>query len=285
MKNILSFGLLCLVPAAASAKKAAKNIPAAKPNILMITADDLGYEFLGFTGNKTPELTPNLDRLAGESLFFTNAFIVASLSQPSRSTWITGCYPHRNGSIGFNPIVQPRAMLGEQMRKAGYRTGLFGKGEHHTPLGPEHWDDYIKQVKGAGRDADEFVKVVRGTVEAAQKDKKPFFIIANCSDPHRPFSKSKNDFKNVKDPSRLYTPEEVDIPGFLFDIPETRQEVALYCNSVRRLDDVVGAMLRLIDQMNLRDNTIVIFLSDNGAPLPFGAPGRGSANRGARGVQ
>jgi len=266
MRRELTLGVLCLVPAVASAK----NAPTAKPNILFITADDLGYEFLGCTGNKTPDLTPNLDRLAGESLMFTNAFVTASVSQPSRGSWITGCYPHRNGAIAFNPVTQPRAMLGEQMRKAGYHTGLFGKGTHFAPVGPEHWDDYAAEVKGLGRDADEFVKIVKGTIESAHNSGKPFFIIANCADPHRPFSKSSIDYEGVKDPSRLYTPEEVDVPGFLCDIPETRQELAYYCNSVRRLDDVAGAMLRLIDQMNLRDNTVVIFASDNGSPLPFG---------------
>jgi N-sulfoglucosamine sulfohydrolase len=241
-----------------------------RPNILFIAADDLGNEFLGCTGNKTPDLSPNIDRFALQSVRFTNAFVSVAISQPSRSVWITGCYPHRNGAVGFNPITQPRAMLGEQMRKAGYHTGLFGKGIHYAPLGREHWDDCIQSMKGAGRDAGIFSDAVRESILNAQKADKPFFIHANCADPHRPFSKSPRDYKDMKDPSRLYTPEEVDVPGFLCDVPETRQELAYYCNSIRRMDDVAGAILSVIDELNIADNTIVIFASDNGSPLPFG---------------
>jgi N-sulfoglucosamine sulfohydrolase len=242
----------------------------AKPNILFISADDLGDGFLNCTGNKTPGLSPNIDRFASQSVRFANAFVTASISQPSRSVWITGCYPHRNGAVGFNPVVQPRAMLGEQLRKAGYHTGLFGKGEHYAPIGPEHWDDCVAHLKGAGRDADVFVEEIRRSILNAQRQNKPFFIHANCADPHRPFSNSPRDYQGMKAPSKLFTPEEVDIPGFLFDTPAARQELARYCNSVRRMDDVAGAILTLIDELKLAGETIVIFASDNGAPLPFG---------------
>ena len=240
-----------------------------RPNILFLSADDLGYDFLNCTGNTTPDLSPNIDRIASESMRYMRAFVTASISQPSRSVWITGCYPHRNGTIGFNPITQPRAMLGEQLRKAGYYTGLLGKGTHYAPNGPEHWDTYVGHLQGAGRDADVFVTELRETIVNAEEAGKPFFIHANCADPHRPFSKSPQDFKNMKEPSRLFSPEEVDVPEYICDTPEARQEIAWYCNSVRRLDDVVGAILKLLDDMELTDDTIVIFASDNGAPLPF----------------
>lgn len=240
-----------------------------RPNILFLSADDLGYDFLNCTGNTTPDLSPNIDRLASESLRFTRAFVSVAVSQPSRSVWITGCYPHRNGAVGFNPITQPRAMLGERLRKAGYYTGLLGKGTHYAPNGPEHWDNFIPHMAGLGRDADAFVNEIRETIVNAEQEGKPFFIHANCADPHRPFSKSPADYKNMKEPSRLFSPDEVDVPEYICNTPEARQEIAWYCNSVRRLDDVVGAVLKLIDDLGIEDDTIVIFASDNGAPLPF----------------
>ncbi|MGN0187946.1 MAG: sulfatase, partial [Candidatus Cryptobacteroides sp.] len=239
------------------------------PNILFISADDLGYESLGYTGNTTPEISPNIDRLASESMQFHNAFVTASVSQPSRSCWVTGRYPHHNGAVGFNPISNDRVMLGREMRKAGYYTCIYEKANHYAPLSPEHWDDCVPHVDGLGRDASAFEKLIVRGIESAGKNHKPFFIMANCADPHRPFYGTPRDYKNVPKPSRVYTPDEVDVPGYLMDLPETRKELSHYYSSVKRLDDIVGRMLHVIDSLGNRDNTIIIFASDNGAALPF----------------
>ncbi|MGN0187945.1 MAG: sulfatase [Candidatus Cryptobacteroides sp.] len=262
--NLILGGTMSLLCAGACSTKQNE-----KYNILFITADDLGYESLGYTGNDTPDISPNVDRLASESMQFHNAFVTASISQPSRCCWITGRYPHHNGAIGFNPVSNDNPMLGREMRRTGYYTALYGKGTHFAPITAEHWDDCVPELPGYGRDADEFERVVAKSITAAEKRNLPFFIVANCADPHRPFHGTPNDYKGVPLPSRVYAPEEVDVPGYLMDIPETREELAHYYSSVKRMDDIVGRMLSVLDSMGKRGNTIVIFASDNGAALPF----------------
>src|SRR6478752_2790561 len=75
-----------------------------RPNVLLITADDMNYDTPGFAGGKVDRITPNLDRLASEGIYFKQARVTVAVCQPSRSVLMTGRYPHRNGAIGFNPI-------------------------------------------------------------------------------------------------------------------------------------------------------------------------------------
>lgn len=263
MNKYIPFFTLLTISATVTAQKA-KGL-----NIIFISADDLGYESLGYTGNSTPDISPNIDRLASESVQFHNAFVTASVSQPSRSCWVTGRYPHRNGAVGFNPISNDELMLGREMRKAGYYTAIYEKANHYAPISPEHWDDCVPHVDGMGRDASAFEQLIVRGIKAAEKQHQPFFIMANCADPHRPFYGTPKDYKNVPKPSRIYTPKEVDVPGYLMDIPETRRELAHYYSSVKRLDDIVGRMLYVVDSLGKDKNTIIIFASDNGAALPF----------------
>ena len=99
--------------------------------------------------------------------------------------------------------------------------------------------------------------------------------MANSHDPHRPFygsDQEKNYFKNkpntTQTPSRIYTPEEVEIPGFLPDVPLVRKEMAQYYTSSRRADDMVGAVLRALEESGHSENTMVLFMTDNGMPVP-----------------
>jgi N-sulfoglucosamine sulfohydrolase len=100
--------------------------------------------------------------------------------------------------------------------------------------------------------------------------------MANSHDPHRPFhgslqekNKFKNKLKDITPPSRVYREEEICVPGFLPDIPEVRKEIAQYYSSVLRCDDTVGAVLRALGESDLERNTLTMFLSDHGMPLPF----------------
>src|SRR5947208_16641736 len=91
-----------------------------RPNVLLITADDMNYDTPGFAGGKVPDITPNLDKLASEGIYFKKAHVTVAVCQPSRSVLMTGRYPHRNGAEGFNPIRADVPTLGEQLRAAGY---------------------------------------------------------------------------------------------------------------------------------------------------------------------
>jgi N-sulfoglucosamine sulfohydrolase len=102
----------------------------------------------------------------------------------------------------------------------------------------------------------------------AKKAGKPFFLTLNISDPHKPFyNEDGTGDPNV--PSRVFTPEEVPVPGFLPDDPAVRKELALYYSSVRRGDDSLGKILQALDESGERERTVILFLSDHGMPLPF----------------
>ena len=97
----------------------------------------------------------------------------------------------------------------------------------------------------------------------------------NSHDPHRPFHGSKADLNMKKNgtvypsPSRIYSTKEIEVPGFLPDIPAVRTELAQYFSSVRRLDDTIGAVLKVLKEEGILDNTLIVFLSDNGISAPF----------------
>src|SRR5206468_8365568 len=84
-------------------------------NILLITADDMNYDTPGCTGNKTADITPNLDRLAKEGVRFVHAHVTVAVCQPSRECLMTGRYPHRNGAVGFYPINKDVPTLQESL--------------------------------------------------------------------------------------------------------------------------------------------------------------------------
>jgi len=97
-------------------------------------------------------------------------------------------------------------------------------------------------------------------------------MVINIMDPHKPFYAEGRDGETVPDPhkpTRVFTPDEIPIPGCLFDDPVVRKALAHYYSSVRRADDSVGAVLDALKQSGEEDKTVVMFLSDHGMPLPF----------------
>jgi N-sulfoglucosamine sulfohydrolase len=109
-------------------------------------------------------------------------------------------------------------------------------------------------------------------IDAANAAGKPFCLLINVSDPHKPFYAEGRQGATVDDPhvpSRVFTPEEVPIPGFLFDDLVVRKELSHYYSSVRRADDCVGEVLAALEASGVADNTVIVFLSDHGMPLPF----------------
>ncbi|MFT5906221.1 MAG: N-sulfoglucosamine sulfohydrolase [Cryomorphaceae bacterium] len=107
--------------------------------------------------------------------------------------------------------------------------------------------------------------------------------MANSHDPHRPFygndpekwyTKKGSKKPATLKPSKVFKPEEIVVPGFLPDIPDVRLKIAEYFSSVRRCDDTVGALLKMLDETGVANNTLVIFLSDNGMAFPFAKTNR-----------
>jgi len=248
-----------------------------RPNILLITADDMNWDAPGCFGGRTPDITPNIDRLASEGVRFEHAHITIAVCQPSRSVLMTGRYPHRNGAEGFQPINTSVPTLQEELNKAGYWQGILGKVKHLAPPEKFKWD-MIEDIQdlGSGRNPELYYKYARDFFQQAAGQKKSFFLMANSHDPHRPFHGSEQErkkfakvLKDIPAPSRVYKGDEIEVPGFLPELPDVRKEIAQYYSSVRRCDDTVGAVLRALRDSGQTENTLIMFLSDNGMALPF----------------
>lgn len=254
-------------------------------NFLLITVDDMSSDSVGIFGNPIPNITPNIDRLAAEGLRLQHGHVTVAICQPCRAVWMTGRYPHNSGALGFDQIRPDVPTLPEALKKAGYRTGLMAKHGHVVPSRASSFDEIVaaRELKN-GRSPELFGKRAAQFFAAAKKEGKPFFLMANSQDPHRPFIGSKQeenakkrDHKNkthqygggFPDDKVIYDPTKIPVPGFLPDLPDIRQELAEYYSSVQRADAITGAVLKALDDADLRANTIVMFLSDHGMPLPF----------------
>ncbi len=247
-------------------------------NVVLITLDDMNYDSLGVTGCKTPNISPNIDRLASEGILFQRAHVTIAVCQPTRAAWMTGRYPFHNGARGFEAIKKGIITLPELLKQNGFYTGLIGKVPHVVPTRHAAFDYIVRSnVLKNGRDPDLYYQHVRAFLGKAKTSGQPFFLMANSHDPHRPFAgsaqekgrkgkKKKSNFPPVKN---SYSPDQVEVPGFLPDLPQVRLEIAEYYTSVHRADAIVGAILRALQDSGFEDNTIVMFLSDHGMALPF----------------
>ena len=271
MRPTLTRRDFCTAFAAASAIPAAA---ARQPlNVLLITVDDMNWDSPGAFGGKVPGLTPNIDKLAASGLKFARAHVTVAVCQPSRSAIMTGRYPHRNGAEGFGPIREDVPTLQEKLRAAGYMNGIMAKNVHLAPRAKFCWDTYITPEElGQGRDPAAYYRHCTEFFTKAKTENRPFFLMANSQDPHRPFAGSDQEMKNFGkhlDYTRKIEPEQAVIPGFLPDIPEVRKEVAEYLTSVHRADQIVGQVLRALTENGFEKNTLVMFLSDNGMSFPY----------------
>jgi N-sulfoglucosamine sulfohydrolase len=247
-------------------------------NIVLITADDLGFDSVGVYGSAVPNITPNLDQFATEGMKFEHAHVVAAVCQPSRQSMMTGRYPHANGALGFDPISDEVPTLQEHLRAAGYMNGVLGKEKHLRPMERYCWDymateDDLADGAGIGRSLEAYRAHTRQFIARAKAENKPFFLMANMHDPHRPYadSQQERDAWGHDLPSfrRRVTEEEVVVPGFLPDIPLVRKEIAQYFTSVYRCDEIIGAVLQVLEETGQAENSLVMFISDNGMSFPF----------------
>lgn len=257
----------------------------ARPHVLLITVDDLNWDSLGVTGSRVRDVSPNVDRLAREGVRFTKAHVTVAICQPSRNVLMTGRYPQNTGALGFEDIKPDVPTLVEALARAGYYTGLMAKTGHVVPSRAAAWGEIVKarELKN-GRSADLYLARTRAFLAKARESGQPFFLMVNSQDPHRPFAGSQQEvaFKardaaseesqyggGFPDVAKAYAPADVTVPASLPDLPEVRKELAQYYTSAQRADETTGAVLRALDESGLRDRTLVIWLSDNGAALPF----------------
>jgi N-sulfoglucosamine sulfohydrolase len=252
---------------------------AAEPrlNVLIITVDDMSADSLGCFGCKLADTSPNIDRLASQGLRFDYAHVVVANCMPSRNVLYSGRYPHNNRVEGFYQVKDPGyPVMCDLMKEAGYFTAIRGKVSHSTPHAPYAWDLVLDNLpdgsKAATKDIASYKTSTEQGIAAAAAAGKPFCLVINVSDPHKPFYSEGGRDLIVDDPnvpSRVFKPAETPIPGFLFDEDVVRAEMSRYYSSVRRADDCVAGILEALNASDQADHTVIFFLSDHGMPLPF----------------
>ena len=254
-----------------------------RPNVILIMADDLGVEGLGCYGGTTYR-TPALDRLAKEGMRFTHAY-AQPLCTNTRVQIMTGLYNHRNW-VAFGILESRAKTFGHWMQEAGYRTCIVGKWQLQSYDPPDYpgaisrrgiglrvdragfhevslWHTGHTEVKGS-RYADpvvlengKFRKDTKGRYGAdiwvakirefmARNRQKPFFIYYPMALPHNPF---------------VPTPDSRE-----WSNPEKRsvEHVRFFKDMVEYTDKIVGRIVSAVDTLGLKNNTLIIFYSDNG---------------------
>ena len=282
---LLSIYVCCFLAGLASA--------ATRPNIIVVMPDDMGYGDLGATGNPVIR-TPNLDRFAKESSHLTN-FYVSPVCSPTRACLMTGRYNYRTRVIdtfkGRSMMDPAEVTIAEVLGDAGYATGIFGKwhlGDNY-PMRPQDqgFDEVLvhrggglaqpsepiennrrytdpilfrngEQVQTEGYCTDVYFDAAIEFMESSRKDGKPFFVYLPPNAPHGPYHDVPEDL--------LDHYKSVDLDPVLLDnrSKEHRDTVARVYAMVENIDQNFGKLEEYLARNGLRDNTLVIFLTDNG---------------------
>tara|TARA_B100001245_G_C22889009_1_gene427957 strand:- start:329 stop:1603 length:1275 start_codon:yes stop_codon:yes gene_type:complete len=228
-----------------------------RPNIIKIICHDIG-KHLGCYGVKSVS-TSTIDSLAKEGILFNNAFATSPGCSPSRAAIATGRYPHSTGVLGL-----AHAHFGWQLDKTiphiakylsnnGYRTMLFGH-QHVT---------YQEKSLGfnrifPARPADEVIKNIRKTINE-KLSIKPFYAEINFFEPHRPF-----DFGGIKP----FKSKGVFIPKYIPTNRHSKTEFAAMQGAIKKMDESILQILKILKKKKLYENTIIIFTTDHGIPFP-----------------
>lgn len=254
-----------------------------KPNIIFILADDLGWNGVGYQGNKDIS-TPNIDRLAAQGMRFTHAYAEPQCS-PTRAALLSGQWGARTGvhkviaekDPQFAPLIPAPASelppetgnLAVMIRKAGYTTGISGKWHvannayaANLKKRPGYFDsygfDYVGDCRKKAAEPDKSVNAITDDILTfiEMNKTRPFFAFAAHLTPHAPMEAPQalvdkyvaKGFKKSSSPG-----------GKFSEIP-----TADYYAMIEHLDEGVGRLLDKLDELGLADNTVVIFTSDNG---------------------
>ena len=225
-----------------------------QPNIVLIIADDVGWNDLGCYGNSVVR-TPNIDRIAAEGIKFTNAFLTTSSCSPSRTSIISGRYPHNTGAAELHtPLPSEVVIFPELLKKAGYYTAQAGKW-HMGDAARRGFDQILDSGKMGNSGADQWAESIENLPEG-----KPFFLWLASLDAHRIWN--PDSFRGY------HNPDDVHVPPFLIDDQATRQDLALYYDEISRFDYFIGEVEKQLQSKGIANNTIILIMSDNGRPFP-----------------
>ncbi len=259
---------------------------AAKPNVVLIYSDDHGWGDVGYHGYEDI-LTPNIDKLAAEGTWFSQGYVSASVCGPSRAGLLTGVYQQRMGVYGNydkGGISLDQSTVFEMMKEAGYRTAAIGKW---------HVGGETEAMRPNSRGVDFFYGFLWGSHDYRQST-------TDFNDPRkhlRPILRNEQIEPPIQESdgylTEMFTKEALDFisrsanePFFLYlaynavhhpwDVPQpyidrvqgldTHDERKFFAGMVLCMDDGVGAVMRALKENGIADNTLVIFMSDNGSP-------------------
>lgn len=215
-----------------------------KPNFLIFVADDAGWEEFGAYGHPTVK-TGTIDALAEAGWTADNAFLTTPQCSPSRISVLTGKYPHMTGAEDLHmPMPPEHTIVPSHLREAGYFTGNMLK-QHFGPHAASQFDWY----------ANDLVNFPAFLDEAGSR---PFLLWVGFSDPHRPYG----------DAPAVHAPQDVRLPPTVIDNAATRSDYVQYYDELARMDAVIRGFLAELDRRDLRENTYIVFFSDNGSPMP-----------------
>jgi arylsulfatase A-like enzyme len=271
----------------------------ARPNVVLVMTDDQGYGDLGCHGNKIIR-TPNLDKLHGQSTRLTN-FHVGPTCSPTRAALMTGRYCNRTGVwhtiMGRSILRADEVTMAEVFRSGGYRTGFFGKwhlGDNYPFLPqhrgfdvvrrhggggvgqtPDHWgNDYFDDTyedagswrKFKGYCTDVWFDGAMKFIESSAKAGKPFFCYLPTNAPHGPFHVAQKYIDMYKDNPNVPSPN--------------------FYGMITNIDENVGRLMKRLDELGLADNTILIFMTDNGTAGGWrGGKGFNAGMKGTKGSE
>jgi N-sulfoglucosamine sulfohydrolase len=240
---------------------------ASPKNVVLLIADDLGLE-VGCYGDKVAH-TPNIDAFAKSGTRFSHGFASVSSCSPSRAAILTGMPTHMCGQYGLahgdHNVYSFRKVKGlpALLAPAGYRSGVIAK----LHVQPKEVYPFDVEIPGSGRNPVQVAEQARKFI--TDSGDKPFFLLVGFTDPHRAAKGFANDGKYPPEvPAIKFDPKTLPLPYFIPDQPDARADLADYYQSVARLDDGVGRVLKVLEETKKRDDTLVIFLSDNGIPFP-----------------
>lgn len=267
----------------------------ARPNVLFVMTDQQRYPYLGICGQMSVK-TPAMDRIAREGVLFTHAFCSTPQCSASRSSIMTGLYPHRTsvmgniGAAGGNSLPTELPSIGRLFSQAGYRMGYFGKWHLGGDARNHGWKDYNECARGVGE------PVAQRSVEFLKDVPEPFFLCASFVNPHDIYdferlSKTihrssrgiqlpanlRDDLAKKPRPQLQYQLEDQGNVALGLTEKGWVEYLNVYEYLVEKVDSNIGRILAALRQRRLERETIVVFTSDHGDHggghgLPFKGP-------------
>ena len=259
MKNIISSCGVVVVAGLLLAMITNKDKPLAKgaPNIVFIMADDLSMEDITPFGS-TQVNTPNLARLAKEGVCLDNMFNMVPVCSPTRQSILTGLSPVRSGAYPNHTMIYDGIKtLPLYLQQLGYRTALIGK-KHYAPESA-----YPFEFLG-GRDHDngdgQDINLSQAESYIHKSSEKPFFLMVTSNQPHEPWNRGNQ---------RTYDPDKIKLKPNMVDTKLTRKRMANYFAEISYLDSLVGICLDMVERSGQKENTVIMFATEQGNSFPF----------------